>query len=107
MTPVTTPALARPGTAITRPIENICASQGELKIHLKSGFLFKLAEAVPMADYDRNVLGLRLLTPSKRVVATSALVRPVRRKAEWLAGAELCTITNSKMAGYLTKMQAW
>ncbi|GGP10020.1 hypothetical protein GCM10011346_16450 [Oceanobacillus neutriphilus] len=34
--------------AITRPIENICASQGELKIHLKSGFLFKLAEAVPM-----------------------------------------------------------
>ncbi|WP_226895285.1 hypothetical protein, partial [Oceanobacillus oncorhynchi] len=24
--------------------------QGELKIHLKSGFLFKLAEAVPMAD---------------------------------------------------------
>ncbi|MFD1386618.1 hypothetical protein ACFQ4Z_07365 [Oceanobacillus oncorhynchi subsp. oncorhynchi] len=48
MTPVTTPALARPGTAITRPIENICASQGELKIHLKSGSLFKLAEAVPM-----------------------------------------------------------
>ncbi|WP_080873317.1 hypothetical protein [Oceanobacillus timonensis] len=48
MTPVTTPALARPGAALTRPIENICASQGELKIHLKSGLLFKLAEAVPM-----------------------------------------------------------
>ncbi|MFD1066126.1 hypothetical protein, partial [Oceanobacillus locisalsi] len=34
--------------ALTRPIENICASQGELKIHLKSGLLFKLAEAFPM-----------------------------------------------------------
>ncbi|MEF3330275.1 hypothetical protein [Oceanobacillus oncorhynchi] len=27
MTPVTTPALARAGTAITRPIENICTSE--------------------------------------------------------------------------------
>ncbi|WP_226895267.1 hypothetical protein, partial [Oceanobacillus oncorhynchi] len=63
----------------------------------------------------RNVLGLRLLTPSKRVVATYVLglrlLVPsktfVRRKAEWLAGAELCTIINFKKAGYFTKMQAW
>ncbi|GIO20489.1 hypothetical protein J18TS1_35890 [Oceanobacillus oncorhynchi subsp. incaldanensis] len=43
-------------------------------------------------------MGLRLLTPSKTFV---------RRKAAWLAGAELSTITNSKKAGYFTKMQAW
>jgi len=31
---------------------------------------------------------------------------PLRRKAEWLAGAELCTITNSKKAGYVTSKHA-
>ncbi|WP_148417173.1 hypothetical protein [Oceanobacillus jeddahense] len=54
-----------------------------------------LRRTILLSDVQ-DVLGLRLLAPSKTFV---------RRKAEWLAGAELCTIIRSKKAD-LTKKQA-